>query len=150
MFRHIPCIMSDLLKPDLLHTMQIGMLDHLQKWIFHFMRMHEWLNKYNAIWLSMPAYRDLTPMNKSFQEVSQSNGKEMKEMSRYLPGVVTQSLQGRSPAQHPIFNRAIECTQVLLEFYMYTRYKTHDVATFSYMEDALHYFHTFKDVFLLG
>jgi len=34
MFRHIPCIVSDLPKPDLLHTMQIGMPDHLQKWVF--------------------------------------------------------------------------------------------------------------------
>jgi len=32
-FRHIPSTMSDLLKPDILHTMQIGMLDYLQKWI---------------------------------------------------------------------------------------------------------------------
>jgi hypothetical protein len=30
-FQHIPCIVSDLPKPDLLHTMQISMLDHLQK-----------------------------------------------------------------------------------------------------------------------
>ena len=37
-FRHFPCIVSDLPKPDLLHSMQIGMLDHLQKWIFHFMK----------------------------------------------------------------------------------------------------------------
>jgi len=43
-FRHIPCIVSDLPKPDLLHTMQIGMYDHLQKWIFHFMKMHERLD----------------------------------------------------------------------------------------------------------
>jgi hypothetical protein len=62
-FRHIPCIVSDLPKPDLLHTMQIGMLDHLQKWIFHFMKTHERLDKYNAIWLSVPAYHDLTPKN---------------------------------------------------------------------------------------
>jgi len=48
-FRHIPCIVSHLPKPDLLHTMQIGMLDHLQKWIFHFMKMYEWLDKFNAI-----------------------------------------------------------------------------------------------------
>ena len=33
---------------------------------------------------------------------------------------------------------------------MYVRYKSHDDATLSYMEDALHRFHTFKDVFLLG
>jgi hypothetical protein len=83
-FRHIPCIVSHLPKPHLLHTMQIGMLDHLQKWIFHFMKTHKQLDKYTAIWLSTPAYHDLTPKNKSDEEVSQWNGKEMKEMSRYL------------------------------------------------------------------
>jgi len=148
-FRQIPGIMSNVPKPDLLHTMQISMLDHLQKWIFHFMKRHEWHDKYNAIWLSVPAYHDLTPKNKSYEEVSQWNGKEMKEMSRYLLGVVTQSLRGGSPAQRPIFNRAIECTRALFEFYMCTRYTSHDDATLSYMEDALHRFHTFKDVFLL-
>jgi len=55
MFLHNPCIMSNLLKPDLLHTMQISMFDHLQKWIFHCMKTPEWLNKYNAIWSSVPA-----------------------------------------------------------------------------------------------
>jgi hypothetical protein len=73
----------------------------------------------------------------------------MKEMSWYLLGVVTQSLQGGSPAQCPKFNRAIECTLALFEFYIYARYKSHDDATLSYMEDALHRVHTFKDVFLL-
>jgi len=86
----------------------------------------------------------------SHGEVSQWNGKEMKEMSGYLVGVVTQSLRGGSPAQRPIFNHAIECTQALLEFYMYVRYKSHDDATLSYMEDALRRFHTFKDVFNSG
>jgi len=33
---------------------------------------------------------------------------------------------------------------------MYVRYISHDGALLSYMEDALHHFHTFKDVFLLG
>jgi len=71
-------------------------------------------------------------------------------MSRYLLGVVTQSLRGGSHGQRPIFHRPIEFTRALLEFYMYTRYKSHDDATLSYMEDALCRFHTFKDVFLLG
>jgi len=65
MFRHIPCIVSDLPKPNLLNTMQIGMLDYLQKWIFHFMKTHEWLDKFDGIWLSVPAYHDLTPKNTS-------------------------------------------------------------------------------------
>jgi len=92
MFRHIPCIVSDLPQPHLPHTMQISMLDHLQKWIFHFMKTHKWLEKYNAIWLSVPAYHYLTPKNRSYEEVSQWNGTKMKEMSRYLLRVVTQSL----------------------------------------------------------
>jgi len=91
-FRHIPCIVSDLPKPDLLHTMQIGMLDLLKKWIIHFIRTHERLDKYNAIWLSVPSFHDLTSKNKSYEEVSQWNGKEMKELCRYPLGVGTHSL----------------------------------------------------------
>jgi len=74
----------------------------------------------------------------------------MKEISRYLLGVVTQSLRGRNPTQLLIFNRAIVCTQALLEFYMYAQYKSHNDATLSYMEGALHRFHTAKDELLLG
>jgi len=95
--------------------------------------MQERLNMYNAIWLAVPADHNLTPKNKSYEEVSQWNGKEMKEMSRYLLGVVTQSLWGRNPTQRPIINCAIECTRAVLEFYMYARYNSHDDATLSYM-----------------
>jgi hypothetical protein len=73
----------------------------------------------------------------------------MKEMSRYLLGVVTQSLRGGSPAQHPILNRTIECIRALLQFYMYAQYTSHDDATFSYMEDSYCHYHSFKGVFLL-
>jgi hypothetical protein len=70
-------------------------------------------------------------------------------MSRYLLGDVTQSLRGGSPTQRSIFNLAIECTRASFEFYMYARYKSHGDAPLSSMEDAVHRFHTFKDVFLL-
>jgi hypothetical protein len=33
---------------------------------------------------------------------------------------------------------------------MYAQYKSPNDATLSYMEDALHHFRTFKDVFFLG
>jgi len=102
------------------------------------MKTYEQLDQYNAIWLHIPAYHDLTPNNKSHEEVSQWNGKEMEEMSQYLLGVVAQSQQCRSSAQYPIFNHAIGCTQALLEFNMYARYRAHNEAAFSYIEHALH------------
>ena len=67
----------------------------------------------------MPGYDELTPKNKSYEDVSEWNGKEMKAIRRYLFGVVTQSLQVGSPGEYSIFNCAFECTQALLQFYMY-------------------------------
>jgi len=72
--------------------MQISIVDHLQKCIVHVIKTNEWLDKDNLTWISVPAYRDLIPNNKSYEEVSQWNAKEMKEMKRYLLEVVTQSL----------------------------------------------------------
>jgi hypothetical protein len=43
MFRHIPWIVSDLLKSDLLHTILIGMVDYRHKLIVNFMKMDEQL-----------------------------------------------------------------------------------------------------------
>jgi hypothetical protein len=111
------------------------------------MKTHEWLDKYNAIWSSVPAYHNLTPKTKSYEEFSKQNGKEMKGMSQYVLGVVTQSLRAGSPAQCPIFNHAIAWTRALSAFYMYAQYKSHNDATLGYVQDALYCFHTFKDDF---
>ena len=81
----------------------------------------------NLCLLTTTSHQQLSHM----KEVSQRNGKEMKEMSWYLLGDVTQSLPGASPAQHPIFNHSIECTWAILEFSMYAWYKSHDEATLS-------------------
>jgi hypothetical protein len=148
--RQNPYIVNNLLKPYLLHTLEIGILHLLQKRIFHFMKSYKPLDKYNAIWLSAPASHNLTSNEKSSEEVSQLNGKELKDMHRYLRGVVTQSVQGASPAQRPIFNRPIECTLALLQFYTYAQYKSRHDETLSCMEDDACRFHTFKDDFLLG
>jgi hypothetical protein len=110
MLRHIPCLISDRLEPDLLYKIQIVKLNYLQQWNFHYLKTHERRETYNAILLSVPAYHNLTAKYKPYEEVSRWNGKEMKEMSRYLLGVVTQSPQGGSPAQHAKFYYAFECT----------------------------------------
>ena len=44
-YRHVPCMMSDLPMLDLLHPMQIGLLDNLEMKIFPFVKTHERLDK---------------------------------------------------------------------------------------------------------
>jgi len=125
------------------------MLGNLLKFTFHFMKTHDGLDWYNAILFSVPAYHDLTQKTMSYGEVSQSNRKEMKEMSRYLLGVGTQCLQGEGRAPRPILNCTIQCSRALREFYMYARYISYDDASLSYMVDAFCRFHTFNDVIFL-
>jgi hypothetical protein len=97
----------------------------------------------------VPDYYNLTPKDMSYEEGSQWNEMDMKEIRWYQVGVANQSLRGGSPAQHPIFNCATECTRALLEFYLYAQYTSHNDATLWYMEDAFQRVHTFKDVILL-
>jgi hypothetical protein len=129
--------------------MLIGVRDHLQKWIFHSGMTHRQLNKDDAIWLSLPAYHNLTPKTQSNEDDSIVNGKESKEVSRYLLRVVTQSLGGGCPNEHSIVNHSIECLRALLQFSMYVQYTSRDDVTLSYMEDALLRCHTLKNAFSL-
>jgi len=112
LFHHVDKLVVDLLKSDLLRTMEIGMPDHLKKWIVHLTNTHKWLEKYNAIWLSMSASHDLTTKRSSYEEESRWNVKEMKEMNWLLLGVETQTLRHGSPTRHIIFNHTNHCSRV--------------------------------------
>jgi len=149
MFRYIPCIMYVLPKPQKPHSMQIGTPDHLQRWNFHFMKSPERQYNYNAIWLAVPADHNLTPMKKLCKEVSEWNGNEKQEMSRFMLGVVTLTLRGRRLPHYLIFNHAFNCIWTLFEFYRNARYTYHNEAILSYVEDVLRHLQTCNDDFWL-
>jgi len=46
---YLDCIVSDLPKPDLLHTMQLGMLKHLLGWLQDFLKQYKRLEAFNNI-----------------------------------------------------------------------------------------------------
>jgi hypothetical protein len=144
---YLDCVTSDLPKPDLLHTMQIGMLKHLLTWLHEFLKQHKRLDKFNDIWLSVPAYLDMTKPRCAYEEVSHWNGGEIKTMTRFLVGVVRNALRDPSPSQRSVFDRAVECSRSLIEFYFYCQYDSHDDETLDLMDNALRRFHDSKDVF---
>jgi len=85
--------------------MQVHMLDHHQKWIFHYMKTHKQLDQYNVIWFSMSACHNLTPTIKPTEDVDQWIEKEIKVMSSDLVRIVSRLLRGGRPAQCPIFSQ---------------------------------------------
>ena len=144
---HLDCVTCDLPKPDLLHTMQIGMLKHLLLWLHEFLKQHKRLEKFNDIWLSVPAYLDMTKPRCAYEEVSWWNGGEIKTMTRFLVGVVHNALRDPTSTQRDAFERAVECTRSLIEFYFYSQYNSHDEETLNLMDNALLCFHDAKGVF---
>ncbi len=145
---YLDCVTSDLPKADLLHTMQIGMLKHLLDWLFEFLKLHKRLERFNSLWLSVPAYLDMSKPRRAYEEVSRWNGGEIKNMTRFLVAVLRNALRNPSASQRTVFDRAIECSRALVEFYFYCQYDSHDNETLNLMDNALRRFHDSKDVFL--
>ena len=129
-------VTSLLPKPDLLHTMQIGMLKHLLGWLQEFLKKHKRLELFNDIWLSVPAYLDMSKTRCAYEEVSRWNGGEIKTMTRFLMGVTCNTLRNPNSAQKALFESAVECTRSLVEFYLYCQYDSHDTDTLNLMEDV--------------
>jgi hypothetical protein len=63
---------GSLWKPDLLHTMYLGMLKHVMDWIQPFLKRHGRLNKFDDAWISVPPYPGLVQPKKAYRYVAMS------------------------------------------------------------------------------
>ena len=141
-------VVGDLPKPDLLHCMQLGILNHLMDWVMDFLHEFQRLELFNQLWISIPPYQNMLRPKKTFQEVSQWQGKEFKTMSRFLLACFAASLDNPSNNMtRKTFEEAILCVRTALEFYMYARYPSHTRTTLGYMSNSLRRFHDHKKVF---
>jgi hypothetical protein len=64
------CI-GDLPKPDLLHCLQLGVLEHLLSWVLDFLRESRRAALFDQLWVSIPQYQDMVRPTKTFQEIGQ-------------------------------------------------------------------------------
>lgn len=138
---------SQLPQPDILHTLLLGIFVHLMQWIHSLLRKHSRLDRFNASWLTVPSYLDMTGPKKQYEEISQWSGKEMKNMCRFLLPVFCAALNNPTPSERSEFGEAITCTRRILEFYLYSQYYTHSAETLNGMELSLEEFHKKKTYF---
>jgi len=146
-FWDLDCVVSDLPKPDLLHTMQLGMLKHLLGRLSVFLKQHKHFEAFNNIWLSVHANLEMAQPRRTYEEVSSWQGKEIKIMSRFVVAVIHCALRAPSASLQDVFKQAIEGSRALVEFYFYSEYDSHDEQTLGLMSTALQGFHNSKDVF---
>ena len=139
---------SEIHKPDLLHTVYLGLLKNLLDWITSFLKQHCRLDPFDHIWRSMPPYPGFTPPRKAFREVSQWQGKEMRMFGRIVLPAMAIALREPNPSQRYLFNRALECVRNLVDFHLMAQYRSHTTETLAYLDDYLKCFHENKEVFL--
>ena len=63
------CQLSELPKPDVLHTLLLGMLKHLMEWIVALLHDLDRLDLFDNAFLHLPAYLQRPMQKKCYQEV---------------------------------------------------------------------------------
>jgi hypothetical protein len=131
----------------ILHTVYLGVLQHLMKWIMLFFKQHKCLEGFNDIWLAVPSYPGLLKFNKTYGAVSQWTGNEMRALGRFLLPIFSATLLNPTTTEKHTFRKAITCVKAIIYFHLMAQYRSHTEATLKYMEDYLDDFHQNKDVF---
>jgi len=113
---------SDLYKPDILHTIYLGLLKHMMDWIEAFLKKHGRLQAFDEVWKALPTYPgSLVPKN-AYREVTQWQGKEMRKLGRCILGVLAVALRQPAGAHAIPFKRALRYVRALIDFNMMAQY----------------------------
>ena len=84
--------LADLHKPDLLHNIYLGLFKHMMKWIEGFLKKHKRQQAFDDIWKTLPPYPGFNVLKKAYRQVTQWQGKEMRNLSRSISAVFASAL----------------------------------------------------------
>src|SRR6185436_3619810 len=62
----LPCNPVDLPKPDILPTIQLGMLTYLMDWVMELLQLHKQVGIFNTIWIGISRYPGLVAPSKAY------------------------------------------------------------------------------------
>src|SRR5205807_6416026 len=139
---------ADLHKPDLLHNIYLGLFKHMMEWVEGFLKKHKRQQAFDDVWKTLPPYPRFSVPKKAYREVTQWQGKEMRNLGRCISAVLASALRDPDSSQQLPFKRALQRVSALIDFSLMAQYWSHTPETLSYMEKYLLLFHQTKDVFL--
>jgi len=117
-------------------------------WLQGFLKRHGPLEVFDEVWKALPPYPGLLVPKKAYLEVTQWQGKEMRNLGQCVLGVLAVALRQPGSAQLIPFKRTRRCVRALFDFNVMAKYRSHPAEKITYMEDSLHTFHNMKDIFL--
>ena len=90
--RHLPVSAPDLHMPDLLHTIYLRLFKHMMDWIHGFLKKHARLQSFDDAWKTLPSYPGFFIPKKAYREITQWQGKEIRNLRHFLLGVLAVTL----------------------------------------------------------
>jgi len=133
-------------KPNILHTIYLGLFKHMMDRIQGFLNKHAQQQALDDAWKALPPYPGFFVPKRAYREVRQWQGKEMRNLGGCLLGVLSVALRQPDSTQVQPFRRALTCVRSLLDFTMMTQYRSHTPETISYMEEYMTQFHERQDI----
>ena len=133
---------------DLLHSMHLGLFKHMMDWIQGFLKKHSRLQAFDDAWKTLPRYPGFFMPKETYREVTQWQGKEMRNLGRCLLGVLAVALRQPDCTQVIHFKYALVCVRQRVDFNVMAQYRSHTDETMAYIENYLGRFHHMKDIFL--
>jgi hypothetical protein len=138
---------TTIIVPNIIHTVYLGMLEHLMDWVTSFLEQHSRIGQFNQVWAMIPPYPGFARFNKPCSQVTQWSGKEMKALGSGIVPVFLATLLNPWASQRIPFTEALLCVNNLVYFHLRAQYQYHSEAIIEYMENYLEQFHRHKDVF---
>jgi len=96
----------------------------------------------------IPSYPGFTVPKKAYHEITQWQGKAMRNLCHCILPVLASGLQNPDSSQYHDFKGALKCVSRLVDFTIRARYRSHTPDTLSYMESYLQTFNGTKDIFV--
>ena len=112
----------DLHMPDLLHTIYPRLFKHMMDWIHGFLKIDAELLAFADAWKTLPPYPGFFIPKKACREITQWQGKGIRNLGRCLLGVLAVTLRQPDSTQVIPFKRALACVRALIDFNMMAQY----------------------------
>jgi len=83
---------ADLHKPDLLHNIYLGLFKHMMEWVEGFLENHKRQQAFDDAWKEITSYSRFSVPKKANREITQWQGKEMRNLGRCIGAVLASAL----------------------------------------------------------
>jgi len=118
------------------------------EWVEGFLKKHKQQQAFDDAGKEIPPYPGFSVPKKAYREITQWQGKEMRNLGPCISAVLASALRNPDSSHYQDFNSAWKCVSAVVDFTLMAQYRSHTPDTLSYMESYLQTFHRTKVIFL--